>query len=248
MTSKTQILSDRYYLLGSRLLTHGLFWLVYYVSFSLLWAREGNYYQSFGLELILMPTRILASYTVLYILIPQYLIRHMEGTFLLSYIGVVVFGGLVQRVFVYYYYELLFSASETSLLDLTLIVRSTTLINTTVLLLTALKVFQLWKADRSKRPDEYLLIRAEKRNYRVVLQDIYYIEALGNYVTYYLVGDKRLISYSSLKEVERQLPAYFERIHKSFIINKNHVASYSNENVEIANRMLPLGKAVELTF
>lgn len=248
MTSKIRLLDDRYYLFGNRLFTHGVFWVSYYVFFSLLWAEDRAYYQSFGLELVLMPIRILASYTALYVLIPRLLMTDREGQFLLAFAGLVGLGGLLQRILVYYYYELLFSASPAALFDLSQIMRAIVLVNSTVMLLSALKIYQLWKAERGRTQAEHLVIRAEKRNYRVLPDDIYYIEALGNYVTYYMKGDKRLISYSSLKEVERQLPPHFERIHKSFIVNKRHVLSYSHENVEIANRMLPLGKSVEFGF
>lgn len=250
MTSKKRLFDDRYYLLSSRGLTHGSFWVLYYVFFSFLWAVDGNYYQSFGLELILMPIRILASYTVIYFLIPRYLSKDKELQFVAAYLAVVIIGGLLQRVLVYYYYELLFNKSPSSLFDLTQTVRAIVLINSTVMFITALKILQLWKLERNAKEgkEEAILIRADKRNYRVYPRDIYYVEGMGNYVTFYLTKDKRLISYKSMKDVEKILPDHFERIHKSFIINKNHVDSYSSENVEIANRMLPIGKSVSFSL
>jgi hypothetical protein len=249
MTLKKPVFNNQYYFYGNRLLTHILFWVGYYLFFSLLWAKEGNYYASFGLEFILMPVRILASYTVLYYLIPKYLERQKEQQFLFYYFVLIIAAGLLQRIFSHFFYDLLFNSHPKSLWDLGQALRSIVLINTTVLLLTAMKIFQMWKRERSKNEATTkevapLIIRSEKRNHLILPQDIYYIEGLGNYITYYLANDKRLISYNSLKKVEGSLPNNFKRIHKSFIINKNHVDSYSTENVEIRGRILPLGKSV----
>ena len=242
-----KILDERYYFLGSRLLTHISFWVVYYIFFGFLWAEEGNYYKSFGLELVLLPLRLSASYLVIYFLIPKQLLQRREWQFLLSYLLVIVIAGFIQRVFIYFYYEMLFTDEQVLLLDLGRIVRAITLVNTTVLLLSAFKIFQHWKIEHYKNESELsstpLEIRADKRTHLVKPSEILYIEALGNYVTFYLKDQKRLISYTSLKNLEDSLPEQFTRIHKSFIINKLHISSYSNENVDIGGRIIPIGKS-----
>ena len=247
-----KLIDEHYYLLGSRILTHALFWILYYISFSLLWAVDGNYYNSFGLELVLMPLRIMASYVVMYYLIPRYLLDEKEFRFALAYFVVILVAGLGQRVLVYYYYELLIpDTNNYHLFDAGMIIRAMVLVNTTVLLLSAVKIFQHWKIERtqkSRKQDEILEIRAEKRNYRIPQSSIMYVEGMGNYVTFYLENDQKLISYNSMKEVEKKLGIDFLRIHKSFIINKGHIHSYTHENVEIGNRILPIGKSVEIKF
>jgi hypothetical protein len=244
-----RVFDERYYLFGSRILTHTAFWVGYYLFFSLLWANDGNYYRSFGLELILMPLRILASYAVMYYLIPRLLLVGKEIWFVMAYLGVIVVAGLFQRVLVHYYYELLLLPSSASLFDPAMILRAIVLVNSTVLLLSALKIFQYWKLERASREsDELIEIRAEKRNHRVRLNSVIYVEGLGNYVTWYLSGDRKLISYSSMKEVEKMLPEQFVRIHKSYIVNRDRIQSYTSENVEVEGRMLPVGKKMELKF
>lgn len=124
------------------------------------------------------------------------------------------------------------------------------LINSTVLFLSALKMFQYWKLEklRNTPPSEPIEIRAEKRTYRVRPEDIIYIEGLGNYITIYLSGDKKLISYSSLKDIHKILPTSFVRTHKSFIVNKDHIISYTDDNVEISGRIIPVSKNTILEF
>ncbi|MEQ8928004.1 MAG: LytTR family DNA-binding domain-containing protein [Fulvivirga sp.] len=238
------------YFLGPRILTHTLFWASYYLLFSLIWAK-GSYYESFGLEFILLPIRISASYLSMYFLIPKFLLKKEELKFGVYYLLLIVLGGILQRVFTYFYFEVLLLKETQGLLSLGGIIQSIVLINTTVLLLSAVKIFQHWKIENEKSEvdqEELIEIRAEKRNYRVSPKDIKYIEGLGNYVIFYLNGDKKLISYISLKEAEEILPEAFVRSHKSFVINKDHVESYTNDSVEISGRILPIGRSIELHF
>lgn len=243
--------NTKYYLFKSRIITHVIFWVFYYLLFSLIWAMDGNYYRSFGLEFVLMPLRIAASYITIYYLIPRYLRYGEVIRFGVYYFLTIMLAGFLQRLFMYYFYELFFYENVKNVVELGSIVRSITLINTTVLFLSAIKIYQYWRDEIEKNDglnEELVLIRSEKRTHRIVPSDILYIEALGNYVIYYLKDAGKLISYISLKEANQLLPANFERIHKSFVINKNAVSSYTTDNVEIGERIIPIGKSVELNF
>ncbi|MEQ9403756.1 MAG: LytTR family DNA-binding domain-containing protein [Cyclobacteriaceae bacterium] len=238
-------------MMGSRILTHILFWLLYYITFSIIWANDGNYYASFGLEFVLMPVRISAAYLTMYFLIPHFLLRNRQWKFMGLLLVTLILAGIFQRVFIYFFHELFFTDQQVELWDIYGIVRAIILVNSTVLLLSAVKMYHYWQEEylaNVHSGEELIEVRAEKRTYRIRPNDILYIEGLGNYVTYYFSNRKPLISYSSLKEVEHSLPSYFERIHKSFIVNTTCIDSYTSENVEVQGRILPVGKSVELKF
>lgn len=237
------------YLFGSRILTHILFWCGYYVCFSFLWANEGELHQSFGLELILMPLRIGASYTTLYWLIPKYLLNDRAIKFALFYTILMIVAGSFQRILTFYFYEFVFDSGSSTLWSLSAIVRAMVLINSTVLFLSAIKMYDYWRIEKTKSKqnnEKYLEVRSEKRNYRVYPSEIQFIEGLGNYVTIYLDNKKPIISYLKLKELEQILPSQFYRVHKSFIINREKIQSYSTENIEIGERLIPIGKSIEI--
>ncbi len=228
--------------------THVIFWAVYYVFFSLLWARDGELFASFELEFVLMPIRIGASYLSLYYLIPRFLAKEKVMGFLTGYLVLVVVAGVIQRVLTYYFHELFFDG-EHSLFSISMLVRSMVLVNSTVMLLSAMKVYKLWMEEKrtSREPiEEALEIRSDKRFYKVLPSNILYLEGLGNYITIYLKNGKSLISYLTLKEAESMLNPNFRRIHKSFVINTQEIDSYNNENVEINGRIIPIGKSYEL--
>lgn len=241
-------LSKQLYIFHSRVLTHVVFWISYYILFGVLGTENGDLFRSFEREFVSMPTRIGAGYLTIYFLIPRLLMKErllLFGLGYLSLLGLTVFG---QRLACFYFHECFFMEDEVlivpqlfqnALIDLLLI----------TLLLSAIKLYKSWREDQMKqltKNEEPLRIKSEKRHYRVLPSSIQYVEGMGNYVTFYLENNKSLIAYMSLKEAENILPPAFKRIHKSFIINQEMIDSYTQENVEIAGRIIPIGKAYVL--
>jgi len=58
----------------------------------------------------------------------------------------------------------------------------------------------------------------------VDLQDIIYLKADNNTTDIRLYSDKTVNAFKTLKHFENSLPFYFLRIHKSYIVNINHVS------------------------
>jgi len=58
----------------------------------------------------------------------------------------------------------------------------------------------------------------------ISLQNIIYLKADNNTTDIILCNNKQVIAYKSLKYFEGTLPFYFFRIHKSYIVNINHVS------------------------
>ena len=57
----------------------------------------------------------------------------------------------------------------------------------------------------------------------VRLSEVTYLEAKDKYVSIYTTDGKEHITDISLKTFEERLPDYFMRVHRTYIINKNHV-------------------------
>lgn len=238
---------QQYYLFGSRILSHSIFWLCYFLAFGFIWAKEGKYLDSYYLEFVLLPIRIGAVYLTLYWLMPRYLLQKKFLGMLVAYVSMLLSSAILQRLFTHFFYEQQTSLDLTLLLDPNAVLRSAILINTTVLFLGAIKLLWLYFEEREKNEltgAGLIEIKSEKRFYRIAPEDIVFIEGLGNYVTYHLESGQKIIRYASMKEALWELGDDFRRIHKSFIINKAHIKSYNQENVEMpADKFLPIGNS-----
>jgi len=106
-----------------------------------------------------------------------------------------------------------------------------------------------YETKEADKPEEsFLFIKSSKKTYKVTLDDILYIEALGDYVKIYTT-DKMIVSYQSLKNIETLLPSKsFPRIHKSFIIALSRVDLIEGNHVKIKDRMIPIGTNFKTDF
>ncbi len=237
------------YLFGSRILTHIVFWIGYYILFGFIWAIDGDYGSSYFLEFVLLPIRMGVVYTSLYYLLPRYLLQKKFILFLASYGVLLLMGSVLQRFFIHFFYEQQIHFDLVTILEPSAILRAFILINSTALFLIALKILFLYLEERSiNQPmhDEKIEVKSDKRYYRIHPSTILYLEGLGNYITYYLNNGTKIIGYNSLKKANDELPEYFIRIHKSFIVNANQVISYDRNNVEIVkDKFLPIGNSYE---
>ena len=73
--------------------------------------------------------------------------------------------------------------------------------------------------NRVDEDEEHIFVKSNLKKRKVILNDIKWIEALGDYIK--LVTDEaNIVILSTMKSFEKQLPAEkFLRIHKSYIVN-----------------------------
>lgn len=102
--------------------------------------------------------------------------------------------------------------------------------------------------EPEKQDESFIFIKSSKKTFKVNLNDILYIEALGDYVKIFTT-EKMIISYQSLKNIETLLPApSFPRIHKSFIIALSRIDMIEGNHVKIKDRMIPIGTNFKAEF
>lgn len=89
---------------------------------------------------------------------------------------------------------------------------------------------------------EYIILKADKKNHKIPLDNILYIESLDNYIKVYTKGSS-IICYESLSAMVTELPeSDFIRIHRSYIINLNKVDVFTASYVEIGNMNFTIGR------
>lgn len=96
--------------------------------------------------------------------------------------------------------------------------------------------------QEKKEDKDYIILKSDKKNYKIQFKDILYIESLDNYIKV-CTADFSIICYESLSGIEKELPeADFMRIHRSYIINYSKVDVFTSSFVEIAKRKFTIGR------
>lgn len=91
--------------------------------------------------------------------------------------------------------------------------------------------------------DSFIYLKSDRKNHKVLLKEIIYIESLDDYVKVHL-KDIALITRENISSFETNLPSSsFVRIHRSFIINTQYLESISSDGIEIGGKELPIGRA-----
>jgi two-component system, LytTR family, response regulator LytT len=105
------------------------------------------------------------------------------------------------------------------------------------------------KVETEKQVD-YIFLKIEYQLVKVMLKDINYIEAYKDYVKVHLQDKPNpLLSLTSMKNMEDLLPAdTFMRVHRSFIINLDHIESVSRNVVQIGNSQIVVSENYKDAF
>lgn len=94
----------------------------------------------------------------------------------------------------------------------------------------------------------FLMIKTGYEQIRVNFTDIYYLEAMGNYVTF-INKDQSIISRMTLTECIDLLPKeQFIRIHRSFIINIDAIDKMERYQITIKGYILPIAASYRKPF
>ena len=97
------------------------------------------------------------------------------------------------------------------------------------------------EAVSSANTEDVIFVKAEHRIINLPIADIVYIEGMSEYLRIHLAGsEKPIVVLLSMKKLEERLPAYFMRIHRSYIINLKKIKEVGKGRV-IMN--VPAGNA-----
>lgn len=107
------------------------------------------------------------------------------------------------------------------------------------------KAIEISKVRNNRNPYtlDYCFIKSGNEQVKVRLDEILFIEATGNYVTYVLES-KKILSRATFSETQLTLPArQFIRIHRSFLVNIKKIDKADKIQVTIGNHALPVSEA-----
>jgi len=90
-----------------------------------------------------------------------------------------------------------------------------------------------------------IYLRADRKNIKVNLNDILFIESLKDYIKV-VTKERTIVTKNSISSLEENLPSSFIRIHRSFIVAFNKIDSFTPELIQIGKYELPISRSYRL--
>jgi DNA-binding LytR/AlgR family response regulator len=86
-----------------------------------------------------------------------------------------------------------------------------------------------------------LFLKADKKIHKVDIENILYIEAVGDYMKVITTTGQILVN-ETMKKIQEMLPQnLFIRVHKSFIISRSKIKFIEGNFVQVADKSIPIG-------
>lgn len=82
---------------------------------------------------------------------------------------------------------------------------------------------------------ETIFVKTDYRYVGVHLRDIIYIRGLSEYVRIFINGQKPLTALLSMREVMARMPANFIQVHRSFIVNTDHITEIARNRLQMSD-------------
>ena len=89
--------------------------------------------------------------------------------------------------------------------------------------------------------DTFIYVKSEKKNVKILLKEILFIESLKDYIKIQTVN-KSIVTQVPISAIEQRLPESFLRIHRSFIVARDKITAYTQHDFEIGKYQIPIGR------
>jgi two-component system LytT family response regulator len=97
-------------------------------------------------------------------------------------------------------------------------------------------------------PPSFIWVKSEYKHLKIRLDEIRYLESLGDYVAIHL-SDKKVLTLQNMKQFEQELPEnLFVRIHKSYLVSLEKIDYIERNRVVIGEKYLPVGNTYQKRF
>lgn len=97
-------------------------------------------------------------------------------------------------------------------------------------------------------PEEqpHLFVRADRKNVKIYLHDILYLESLKDYVRI-VTSSGKVLTKDTMTHFEETLPPErFLRVHRSFLVAKDKISAFSADGLEIGKITVPVGRLYKM--
>ncbi|SFT02768.1 two component transcriptional regulator, LytTR family [Zhouia amylolytica] len=97
--------------------------------------------------------------------------------------------------------------------------------------------------------DDFIFVKSGYKTLKLLLKDIVYIKSDSDYIAYYLTDGSKVLSLDNLKDLQDKLPGSFYRVHKSYIVNLEHITSIERNRITTClQNIIPVGDRYKEAF
>jgi DNA-binding LytR/AlgR family response regulator len=100
--------------------------------------------------------------------------------------------------------------------------------------------YEMRLSSSPKAGGEFIVLKSDKKIYKIDEKDILYIQSLGDYIKVF-TKDRVIIAAETMKNLESILGTQFIRIHKSYIVSTQTIQFIEGNQVRIGDQFLPIG-------
>ena len=236
-----------------KIIHHILFWLIVLLFLTASFGvADENYAKAFYFVCFLLPVAIGTSYFFNYFLVPNFLLRREYVLFSLYTLYTIVISLYLEMVVLtaalillanYTYDEL--NPYSTNLFLLTSTLYFIVFIHAFIQLIRKYQkkehLLTQLSEDIVRNQQEHIMIRVDRKNVQVPLDTLRYIESLADYVIIY-TDQKQYITKEKISSLATKLPDNFIRVHRSFLVNKNHIDGFSKEEIVIDDKKIKISR------
>lgn len=110
------------------------------------------------------------------------------------------------------------------------------------------KMMRLQSMASQNENGDYIYVKSGYQNHKIILSDIFYIEAMDNHVRIH-TPSKVYMPLLNMKGIMALLPSdRFVRIHRSYIVSVDKIKAFNRNHVTVGDRHIPLGKVYSSAF
>jgi len=230
-----------------------LFWTTIIILLTILAGMSlGNivlaiFFVSFLFPVILTTSLIFNNY-----LVPKYILKNRIGKFILYFSYLLIVSVYLELLVIILAFAILANyqfenlggiTSDIYLLTATMYL--IVFINGFVSIIRTLRSNEMrlaqLEADNERNNRPTVTIKVNRKNVMIKIADIVLIESFRDFVKVHTPTEQHTTK-MKIGGLQKILPDSFIRIHRSFLVNQDHIKSFNREQVELLNQSYPIGR------
>lgn len=101
--------------------------------------------------------------------------------------------------------------------------------------------------ERNSVSTDHVFVRKDRKQVKILLADILYIQSLKDYIKIFMVSGSHVIK-QRISAFQEELGDDFIRVHRSYLVNRHKVTAYTKHDVEINETEIPISENCRAEF